>query len=196
MKSISSNPVSEGLERELDPLWRFTLYLTKDKHDAEDLFQRTCLRALEQHDKYEATGQLRSWLFRISQNIWYNELRSRKIRKSKSFVQPDPLNDTDDEAHRTNNDRPDTNLLFDQVFSAVEGLPEAQRLVIILVCVEGFSYRDAAAVLDVPIGTVMSRLARARLALGSKFLESRSSGAKSSGTGAEISDKKSRIEKT
>ena len=64
---------------------------------------------------------------------------------------------------------PESELLHRQVINAVESLPEAQRAVMLLVAVEGLSYREAASVLDVPIGTVMSRLARARISVGQKF---------------------------
>jgi len=179
------NSVATGLEQELEPLWRFTLYLTRDNHDAEDLFQRACLRALEQRDKYQPTGQLRSWLFRLTQNVWYNELRSRTIRDRRAFVSGDLAGQ---EAENVEGSQPDSSLLFNQVFNAVEALPEAQRLVVILVCVEGFSYREAAEVLDIPTGTVMSRLARARYTLGNQFLgtETQQPGEKSGNTRSQV----------
>lgn len=174
MTKTTSNPVTQGLENELASIWRFALYLTHDNDDAEDLFQKTCLRALEKRNQYRDTGQLRSWCFRICQNIWRNEIRARAIRLNKGFVEGHHEDSRDASMSDSGRDLPDSILHIDQVFEAVEKLPEAQRMVVILVCVEGFTYRDSAAILDVPIGTVMSRLARARLTLGEKFIESRS----------------------
>jgi len=156
-------------EVELQPLWQFALQLTRDKYDAEDLVQRTCVRALEQSDKYNDSGKLKSWLFRIAHNIWRNELRSRAVRQRGDLlsVNPEGL-----EAAQLCRDTstPETRLEFQEVVTAVEALPEGQRLVIQLVCVSGFSYAEAADILDVAVGTVMSRLARARVAIGEQFM--------------------------
>lgn len=160
------------MQHELDSLWRFALKLTTSRDDAADLVQRTCLRALEQRDSYRAQGKLRNWLFRIEHRIWLNELRSRQIRNHRSFT-PGLVAEDDvlaAEHSIESPDNPENNLLLHQVADAVESLPEAQRLVMVLVNVEGFSYREAAEILDTPIGTVMSRLARARIAVGKKML--------------------------
>lgn len=158
--------------QELQPLWRYATQLTRQPSDAEDLVQRTCLRALEQADKYQPGGRLRSWLFKICLNIWRNELRSRQIRDQKAFTTgPGAARAVDvDNISDPRNGNPESHMILHEVHSAVESLPEAQRMVVLLVCVEGFSYRDTADVLDVPIGTVMSRLARARLSIGKSML--------------------------
>jgi len=162
-------------EIELPSLWRFALQITRDKHDAEDLVQRTCVRAIEQSDRYTDTGKLKSWLFRIAHNIWRNELRSRTIRERGDLMaaNPDSVNET-----ATGRDivTPETRLEFDEVVAAVEALPEGQRLVVQLVCVNGFSYSETASILEVAIGTVMSRLARARISIGEQFLIEESEG--------------------
>ena len=120
-------------------------------------------------DRYKDTGELKSWLFRIAHNIWRNELRSRAIRQRGDLlaVNPEGLDDT--ELGRDTS-TPEARLEFQQVVSAVEALPEGQRLVTQLVCVSGFSYAETASILDVAVGTVMSRLARARVAIGEQFL--------------------------
>jgi len=189
MNSSTPNRVSEGLLQELQPLWRYSMQLTRQQSDAEDLVQRTCLRALEQAEKYQPASRLRSWLFKICLNIWRNELRSRQVRDQKAFtVGPGAATvmDTDNVSDPTNGN-PESHMILHEVHSAVESLPEAQRMVVLLVCVEGFSYRDAADVLDVPIGTVMSRLARARLSIGSSMRpsqnDSSSTVSQSQGTG-------------
>ena len=154
---------------ELPSLWRFALQLTRDKHDAEDLVQRTCVRAMERSDQYNDTGKLKSWLFRIAHNIWKNELRSRAIRQRGDLQAVNPEGLEDAELGRDTS-TPETRLEFQQVVNAVEALPEGQRLVTQLVCVSGFSYAETASILDIAVGTVMSRLARARVAIGEQFI--------------------------
>ena len=161
--------VDEIANVELPALWRFALQLTHDKHDAEDLVQRTCVRAIEQSDQYEDSGKLTSWLFRIAHNIWRNELRSRAIRQQGDLVAVNP-DGLEESAFGHETSTPETRLELQQVVNAVEALPEGQRLVTQLVCVSGFSYAETASILDVAVGTVMSRLARARVAIGAQFL--------------------------
>ena len=162
-------------EEELPALWRFALQITRDKHDAEDLVQRTCVRAMEQSDHYRDTGKLKSWLFRIAHNIWKNELRSRAIRENGNLLGASLDGSVDIELGH-DNVTPESSLEFDEVINAVEALPEGQRLVIQLICASGFSYAETASILDVPVGTVMSRLARARVAIGEQFLDDQSAG--------------------
>jgi RNA polymerase sigma-70 factor, ECF subfamily len=150
----------------LPRLWRFALRLAGDRHDAEDLVQRACVRALErQHQLQPGTSTL-SWLFSIVHSVWLNEVRAQQTRRRGSIQWSDELAETvaDDKALD-----PETYALQRQIISAVEGLPDAQRAVMLLVAVEGLSYREAATALDVPIGTVMSRLARARQTIGELF---------------------------
>jgi len=170
-----SDEVARSLETELDSLWRFAWRLTRHEDDAVDLVQKTCLRALECADQYDSRGRMRSWLMRISHRIWLNELRSRQIRKGKSFNSLETGNEEQEQLAAVDGQgfiEPESNLLLHQVHAVVEALPEAQRLVVLLVCVEGMAYKEAADVLDLPIGTVMSRLSRARAAIGAKILKS------------------------
>ena len=175
MHSKSDKP-AVALEAELDALWRFALRLTASQDDAADLVQRTCVKAMEQHHKYTGKGSYRSWLFSIEHRIWLNELRSRHLRNHVSY---DNLSAAADLDHRHEIQTVgvsgavdvETHCLLDQVSEAVQALPEAQRLVMLLVCVEGFTYGESAKILDLPIGTVMSRLARARVAIG-QFMQS------------------------
>ena len=98
---------------------------------------------------------------------WVNEVRSAQRRRTGNI---ETAEEWDDIADPTPGIDPEYALMCKQIVASVEALPEAQRLVMMLVAVEGMSYREAANVLDIPIGTVMSRLARARLAIGEKFL--------------------------
>lgn len=163
--------VNDELQRQLPHLlprlWRFALRLTRNQSDAEDLVQRCCLRALERRWQWRPGTAMLSWLFSIMHTIWLNEIRARQRRRESSLDwEDDSLALTADlEA-----DDPSKALLYRQVVEAVEMLPEAQRLVVMLVDVEGLSYKETAEVLAVPIGTVMSRLARARSTVGQRFL--------------------------
>jgi len=150
----------------LPRLWRFALRLTQNQHDAEDLVQRACVRALERRNQLQPGTSALSWLFSIVHSTWMNELRARSIRNRGSMDWQDEEIESfaDPKAHN-----PELDLLHRQVIDAVEALPDAQRVVMVLVAIEGLSYREAAVVLDVPIGTVMSRLSRARLTIGQKF---------------------------
>ena len=165
--------MNDELQRELPHhlprLWRFALRLARETHDAEDLVQRTCVRALERRAQWQAGSALLSWLFAIEHSIWLNELRTPQRRRTASLESEGPWSELI--AEPTGAGNPVLRLHYTQVVKAVESLAEAQRVVMVLVAVEGMSYRETAEILAVPIGTVMSRLARARLAVGQKFLD-------------------------
>jgi RNA polymerase sigma-70 factor, ECF subfamily len=153
----------------LPRLWAFALRISGDKHDAEDLLQRACVRALERSHQLQAGTSPLSWMFSIVHSIWINELRARKARGSVSIEWDDSFFDTvADPSARS----PETNVMNREIVNAVECLPESQRVVILLIAVEGLNYSEAAKILDVPIGTIMSRLARARRAIGTLLLGS------------------------
>lgn len=141
----------------LPSLKRFCVSLTRTGHDADDLLQATVLRLLEKPAPPNVV--LVKWAFRVCKNIWIDELRSRKVRRAASFDESKDAAGTDGE--RAMMDR----ILFEQVHDSMNQLPDDQRVVVSLVAVEGFSYKEAAEILEVPIGTVMSRLSRARNAL-------------------------------
>jgi len=169
--SVENDPrrtddLARALPQLLPRLWRFALRLAGDRHEAEDLVQRACVRALErQHQLKPGTSTL-SWLFSIVHSVWLNEVRARKIRSRGSIQWSTELAETVADPAASD---PETFVLQQQIVSEVERLPDAQRAVMLLVAVEGMSYREAARVLEVPIGTVMSRLARARLTIGEAF---------------------------
>ena len=150
----------------LPRLWGFALRLAGDRHDAEDLVQRACVRALERRHQLQPGTATLSWLFSIVHSVWLNEVRARQIRSHGSIQWREELADTVADPAARN---PETHALHRQVIAAVEKLPDAQRAVMLLVVVEGLSYLEVAEVLEVPIGTVMSRLAGARLMIGESF---------------------------
>ncbi len=157
-KSVS--PVRDGLRAHLPRLWRYGLVLSGRRDLAEDLVQATCVRALEREQQFQADTRLDRWLFSILHSIWLNEVRARQIRQGAGFVDPETSLVFDGAGQM------DIGLRAAEVIREVQRLPEAQRSTVFLVYVEGLSYREAADVLAIPIGTVMSRLAAARETLG------------------------------
>jgi RNA polymerase sigma-70 factor (ECF subfamily) len=148
-----------GLPALLPRLWRYGLVLARDPVTAEDLVQATCVRALERSSQFMMGTRLDRWLFSILRSIWLNQLRAQRIRTGHGVVDAEEVLVTDG-AHEI-----EMNIFAAQVFRQVLALPEAQRETVLLVYVEGFTYQEAAGVLGVPVGTVMSRLAAARLKL-------------------------------
>ncbi|WP_322011723.1 RNA polymerase sigma factor [Paraburkholderia sp. J12] len=171
----ASPDVATVLPELLPRLWAFALRLTGDRQDAEDLVQRSCVRALERADQCRPGSSTLSWVFSIMHSTWINELRMRAVR-TRAMVQwdDDLLAQVADPSAQT----PEQNAIHGQILGAVLALPEKQRVVMLLVAVEGLSYSEAAEVLDVPIGTIMSRLYRARVAIGARFEEARTVEAK------------------
>ena len=151
--------VEQGLPPLLKRLWRYGLVLSGDSDTAHELVQATCLRALERCEQFQPGTQLSRWTYTILSSIWKNELRSRRVRMGQGFVDPEIALVADGVQEM------DTNLLARQVLKEVERLPDGQREAVFLVYGEGLSYREAAEILDVPQGTIMSRLATARAKL-------------------------------
>jgi RNA polymerase sigma-70 factor, ECF subfamily len=159
----------------LPKLWRFALRLTRHQHDAEDLVQRTCVRALERQQQWNPEGSPLSWLYAIMNSIWLNEMRSRRLHPVSSLTGDDGV-DTDAmeigaglAGTMSELAEPESLLFCRQIVAAVDELPEAQRLVMLLIAVDGLSYGEAAEVLNVPVGTVMSRIFRARVSIGERL---------------------------
>lgn len=118
--------------------------------------QAAALRAIEKADKYQADTKLDAWVFTIARRIWLNEMRAAKVRNEGNLVSLDAIELPDPRSG------PETNIFHREVFNNVMALPEAQRVTVLLVYVEGYAYKEAADMLDIPIGTVMSRLSAAR----------------------------------
>jgi RNA polymerase sigma-70 factor, ECF subfamily len=156
----------------LPKLWRFALRLARNREDAQDLVQRTCVRALERQHQWRREVSPLAWLYTILHSIWLNESRSRRLHPVQSL--DDDMQDEEELQFKNQGAANPQDLLYcRQVVLAVEALPEAQRSVMLLVVVEGLSYREAADVLEVPVGTVMSRLSRARAVIQERFADKR-----------------------
>jgi len=141
----------------LPRLRRFALGLTGAADQADDLVQAGCLKALERSDQWQQGTSLASWMYRILQTTWIDQQRTVARRNTVADTDSVERHATDD----TERQRDAGDTLRD-VEREIAALPEEQRTVLLLVCVEGMAYREAADVLDLPVGTVMSRLARAR----------------------------------
>ena len=150
---------SDQLIAVLPRLRRFARGLTGSVVEADDLVQAACERALARREQFQEGTRFDSWMFRIVQTIWIDQLRSRRVRKEEVDVAEARLGS--DEPVR----RAEARLALNEVRHAVDRLPPDQRAALLLVTVEGLSYKEAAEVVQVPVGTIMSRLARARLAL-------------------------------
>ena len=133
--------------------------LTRRSHDAEDLVQATCLRAIERADQFTPGTRLDRWLFTILRSIWLNQIRSDRLREGEGSVDAETTLSFDGAKAI------ETNIITAQVLRKLGALPTAQRETALLVYAEGYTYSEAAAMLGVPVGTVMSRLATVRAAL-------------------------------
>ncbi|MBW4709201.1 RNA polymerase sigma factor [Roseobacter sp. YSTF-M11] len=159
----------------LPNLRRFALSLCRAPDTADDLVQVTVERAFAARHQFDPTTRLDAWLFRILRNAWIDMTRRARTRGTQIDIEDAPDASTVDGTRIT-----ETALMLRSAKAAIETLPDNQRDVIMLICVEEMSYKEAAEILALPVGTVMSRLARARLAiankLGIKTGEPRSSG--------------------
>jgi len=161
----SESDIRSGLTENLSRLWRYGLVLSHRRDVADDLVQQTCVRALERATQFQVGTRLDRWLFAILHSIWLNEIRSRRVREGQGFVDAEQALVVDG-ARET-----ETHVMAAQVLRLVAALPDAQRASVFLAYVEGLSYKEVAAVLDIPIGTVMSRLAAARATLAGNLKE-------------------------
>jgi RNA polymerase sigma-70 factor (ECF subfamily) len=142
----------------LSPLRRYARSLTRSDARAEDLVHDALLRAYERRETYRTAGSLRTWLFSILHNVFVDDWRRREAEARRA----------DDLAELPGTvalDDPESRLRVKQVLDLFMTLPDEQRAALHLVAVEEMSYQDAAVALGIPIGTLMSRLSRARAAI-------------------------------
>jgi RNA polymerase sigma-70 factor (ECF subfamily) len=154
--------IREDIVQLVPRLRRFARTITRNPHDADDLAQITIERALARCEQLRPDSRLESWMFGIMRNAWIDEVRAR-VRRDRVFAPEEAaanVGGTDDAVNTL------------AIQSAMQRLPEEQRMAIGLVLVEGLSYKEAAEVMEVPIGTLTSRLARGREALAAMLSES------------------------
>jgi RNA polymerase sigma-70 factor, ECF subfamily len=162
----------------LDSLYGAALRMTRNPQDAEDLVQETMLRAYRAFDRFEAGTNLKAWLFRILTNAYINTYRKRQREPQK--VSADEVGEFDLyqelKSHDTQFEATPESIVLDSlvdsdIIDAIDDLPEQFRLAVVLSDIEGFSYAEMAEIMDVPMGTVMSRLHRGRKALQKRLWE-------------------------
>ena len=158
----------------VDSMYNFAFRLTNDEDDANDLMQDTYLKAFRFINSFERGTNAKAWLFRILKNSFINDYRQKSKEPSKVDYQEveTTYNSLDDaEVTVTTDLRLDTvqDMIGDEVANALNSLPVDFRTVIILCDIEGFTYEEMAKILDIPIGTVRSRLHRARNLLKEKL---------------------------
>ena len=162
----------------LDSLYGAALRMTRNPADAEDLVQETMLRAYRAFDRFEPGTNLKAWLFRIMTNAYINTYRKRQREPRK--VSTSEVEDFDLYRELKNHDTqfeatPESivldSLVDSDITDAIEDLPDQFRLAVVLADIEGFSYAEMADIMQVPMGTVMSRLHRGRKALQKRLWE-------------------------
>lgn len=154
-----SESFHDQLVATLPRLRRFARGLAGSVTQADDLVQSACERALARQHQFLEGTRFDSWMFRIVQTIWIDHLRSRDVRKEDGEIEDDRIGS--DEPVR----RAEARMALEEVRRATTRLPAEQREALMLVTVDGLSYKEAAEIAQVPVGTIMSRLARARVAL-------------------------------
>jgi RNA polymerase sigma-70 factor (ECF subfamily) len=158
-----SRAFSDQLIAVLPRLRRFARGLAGSVSEADDLVQAACERALAREHQFQEGSRFDSWMFRIVQTIWIDQLRSRDVRREGG--EEEGLTIGTDETVR----RAEARIALGEVRTVLRQLPVEQRTALLLVTVDGLSYKEAAEIADVPVGTIMSRLARARIALQAKL---------------------------
>jgi RNA polymerase sigma factor (sigma-70 family) len=144
----------------LPRLRRFARGLTHDPADADDLCQAALERALKSRAQWQAGTRLDSWMYKITRNIWIDNRRA-SARRGVSADIDDGVMQIADDSH----DRMEAAMELNDVDRAMRKLPDEQREAVMLVLVEGYAYKEAAEIMDVPMGTLTSRLVRGREAL-------------------------------
>ncbi|AKM08800.1 RNA polymerase sigma factor [Croceicoccus naphthovorans] len=159
-----SNRFEDGVLALLPRLRRFAIGLSRNPSDGDDLCQMTIERALSRRESYEPGTRLDSWMYRIMRNLWIDERRAAQ-RRSQTFMSEDAGVSVGALGGQ------DAALELSDVDRAMASLPDEQREAVLLVMVEGYSYREAAEIVGCPVGTMNSRLVRGRDALLEKLGE-------------------------
>lgn len=165
--AVISSPDHQEITQELVALQprmkRFAYGLCGTKEEADDLVQAGYERALTRLDQWQRGTRLDSWMYRIIQSIFYNQRDKERVR-ARYGSESDPEECAGSFA---TNRQVEARITLDKVRAFIQTLPEGQRTALLLVVVEGLSYKEAAESMGIPMGTLTSRLSRARLALAS-----------------------------
>jgi len=164
MTTVPVQQIRERIIALLPRLRRLGRTVTRNVADADDLVQIAVERALLRYQQWRPEASFEGWMFGIMRNAWIDEIRARRRRGETSS--------TEDEGEYAGDPGPDSQVRLLAVQQALAALPDEQRLAVALVLIEGLSYKEAADVLEVPIGTLTSRLARGREALQARLGDS------------------------
>lgn len=159
--------VSTDLKRDLIALFprlrRFARTLTRSVPEADDLVQEACLRALTRADQWDRSQPLDRWMFRITRNLWISEIRKRGVRMGQGQVPAEETNEL------VSVETGEASVAAAQLRHRIDALPQDLSAVLLTVSVEGYSYAEAAELFEIPVGTVMSRIHRARKMLAAQI---------------------------
>ena len=161
----------------LDSLYNTAYRMTRSAEDAEDLVQETYFKPYKYYDKFEEGTNFKAWLFKIMKNTFINNYRKKQQTPTLSdFADIEESFETqvsEDAARQIKNPEQELleNVLDEDVQQAIDKLPPDYRMVVLLADLEGFSYKEIADILEVPVGTVMSRLYRGRRLMEASMLE-------------------------
>ncbi len=162
----------------MDQLYSAALRMTRNPADAEDLVQETYLKAYRGYERFQEGTNLKAWMYRILTNSYINRYRAKQRRPDETDI-----SDVEDMYlyRRLGGEHSDVGTSAEEAFlssvtdstvkAAIEALPENFRIAVLLADVEGFAYKEIAEILDIPIGTVMSRIHRGRKALEKQLHE-------------------------
>jgi len=169
-QELNESAANQIFEKELlphiDALTTFAYHLTLNEVNAQDLVQETYMKAYKSIDKYIEGTNAKAWLFKILKNAYINEFRKKSKQPNKvdyeDFINYHNSDDENNQGYMDLRDELYDNLMGDEVTMAINSLPIDFRTVILLCDVEGFTYEEIAKIIDIPIGTVRSRLFRGR----------------------------------
>lgn len=175
-KAARDKVFNEEFLPQIDALYTFAYHLTYSEEDANDLVQEAYLKAYRFIDNYEVGTNAKAWLFRILKNAFINDYRKKKNQPSKVDYEEVIIHHNEEEGSSYSSYDDLRTEMFDkmmgdEVTTAINALPVDFRTVILLCDVEGFSYEEISKIIDVPIGTVRSRLHRSRKMLKEKLSE-------------------------
>jgi RNA polymerase sigma-70 factor (ECF subfamily) len=181
LQALTRRRERDAFEKEalphMDALYAYAVNLTRNSHDAQDLVQETFIKALKNFHRYQKGTNCKAWLFRILTNTFLNQQRAKKRRRS---VENDALPDielqvaehhADQGIYRSVEAQVLDRMMSATVREAVDSLPPDFRTVLLLADLEDFSYKEIAEVVGCPVGTVMSRLYRARKQMQRKLAD-------------------------
>lgn len=169
-EGLVATELKRQLIANLPQLRRFARTFTGSVADADDLVQEACLTALSKSHMWDPAKPLDRWMYRIVRNLWISEIRKQKVRQGHGQVS------ADEAIELVTNESGETSMMHTQLRATIDALPSELSTILLLVSVEGYSYSEAADLLEIPVGTVMSRMHRARRVLAKQLEETKGDG--------------------